>query len=279
VEQDIEFILGDVRDAELLNILAKHHDYIIHHAALVSVPLSVEDPLTTHEVNITGTLNVLNAARKAGIKKVVCAASSAVYGNNKILPKKEDFYPAPLTPYAVSKYSGELYLRLFAQLYHIQTVGFRYFNVYGPRQNPKSHYAAVIPKFITQLLRNEQPVIYGDGEQTRDFIYVDDVVNANLLAIRSTKLSGEIFNIASGCSISINKIYLLISNLLDTNLEPLYENKRIGDVKNSLADIMLAKNLLDFYPQNDLETGLKSTINWYVDVWMKHNRSDKKIVI
>lgn len=263
VQNDVRFVMGDVRDAGLIEKLARGQDCIIHHAALVSVPMSVEDPLATHEINITGTFNILTAARKAGTPKVIYAASSAVYGNNAASPKQENFYPEPLSPYAVSKYTGELYVRLFSQIYDLHTVGFRYFNVFGPRQNPNSHYAAVIPKFITRLLAGEQPVIYGDGEQTRDFVFVEDVVRANMLALGAPNLKGEVFNIASGSSVSINKLYKLIGKMLGVDIEPAYADARAGEVRDSLADIYLAKELLNFAPQYDLAAGLRTTVSWY----------------
>lgn len=278
LEKDLYFVIGDVRDTALVDKLARGQDCIMHHAALVSVPLSVKDPLTTHDINIAGTLNVLNAARKTGVPKVIYAASSAVYGNNSVLPKREDFYPEPLSPYAVSKYAGELYIRLFSQLYGIQTVGFRYFNVFGPRQNPASQYAAVIPKFITRLLAGEQPVIYGDGEQTRDFIYVEDVARANFLALCAENLWGDIFNIASGYSTSINKIYTLISELLGVHIAPRYAEARTGDVRDSLADMHLAREALNFTPQYDLSAGLHTTVNWYVKANKELNRLNQELV-
>ncbi len=278
LEKDLYFVIGDVRDTALVEKLARGQDCIIHHAALVSVPLSVKDPLTTHDINIAGTLNVLNAARKTGVPKVIYAASSAVYGNNSVLPKREDFYPEPLSPYAVSKYAGELYIRLFSQLYGIQTVGFRYFNVFGPRQNPASPYAAVIPKFITRMLAGEQPVIYGDGEQTRDFIYVEDVARANFLALCAENLRGDIFNIASGHSTSINNIFTLISELLGVHIAPLYAEARVGDVRDSLADMHLARETLNFTPQYDLSAGLHTTVSWYVKTNRELNRLNREMV-
>lgn len=278
LEKDLYFVIGDVRDTALVEKLARGQDCIIHHAALVSVPLSVKDPLTTHDINIAGTLNVLNAARKTGVPKVIYAASSAVYGNNSVLPKREDFYPEPLSPYAVSKYAGELYIRLFSQLYGIQTVGFRYFNVFGHRQNPASPYAAVIPKFITRMLAGEQPVIYGDGEQTRDFIYVEDVARANFLALCAENLRGDIFNIASGHSTSINNIFTLISELLGVHIAPLYAEARVGDVRDSLADMHLARETLNFTPQYDLSAGLHTTVSWYVKTNRELNRLNREMV-
>lgn len=278
LEKDLYFVIGDVRDTALVEKLARGQDCIIHHAALVSVPLSVKDPLTTHDINIAGTLNVLNAARKTGVPKVIYAASSAVYGNNSVLPKREDFYPEPLSPYAVSKYAGELYIRLFSQLYGIQTVGFRYFNVFGPRQNPASQYAAVIPKFITRMLAGEQPVIYGDGEQTRDFIYVEDVARANFLALCAENLRGDIFNIASGHSTSINKICTLISELLGVHIAPRYAEARIGDVRDSLADMHLAREALNFTPQYDLPAALDTTVSWYIKTNRERSRLNQEMV-
>src|SRR3989337_3598089 len=212
----IEFIKGDIRDKSAVERAVKDIDYVIHLAALGSVPRSIEDPSTTHEVNVTGTLNVLDAARNTGIKRVVYASSSSVYGDTPVLPKKEDMFPTPLSPYAVSKLSGEYYCRAFYQVYGLETVALRYFNVYGKRQDPSSQYAAVLPKFITAFLKDDVPVIYGDGEQTRDFIHVDDCNQANMKACSAENLAGMFFNVGSGKSVTINELFLKIGNLMGT---------------------------------------------------------------
>ncbi|GAV26220.1 Vi polysaccharide biosynthesis protein VipB/TviC [Carboxydothermus islandicus] len=259
----ITFIKGDVRDLDLLRKITEDVDYILHEAAMASVPASIDDPLKCHEVNVTGTINVLLSAKENGVKRVVYAASSAVYGNNETLPKKEDMYPEPLSPYAVSKYAGELYLQVFARIYGIEAVGLRYFNVYGPKQDPKSQYAAVIPKFIDALLKGMPPTIYGDGLQTRDFIFIDDVVEANMLALTARGASGKVFNIACGERISLNRLYKVIKEIIGVDIEPVYAEARVGDVRDSLADISLARNILGFEPKVSLEEGLKKTVEWH----------------
>ncbi|ABB15290.1 SDR family oxidoreductase [Carboxydothermus hydrogenoformans] len=259
----ITFIKGDVRDLDLIKGITKDVDYILHEAAMASVPASIDDPLKCHEVNVTGTINVLLSAKENGVKRVVYAASSAVYGNNETLPKKEDMYPEPLSPYAVSKYAGELYLQVFARIYGIEAVGLRYFNVFGPKQDPNSQYAAVIPKFIDALLKGMPPTIYGDGMQTRDFIFIDDVVEANMLALTARGASGKVFNIACGERISLNRLYKVIKEIIGVDIEPVYAEARVGDVRDSLADISLARNILGFEPKVSLEEGLKKTVEWH----------------
>ncbi|NYE56951.1 SDR family oxidoreductase [Carboxydothermus ferrireducens] len=259
----ITFIKGDVRDLDLLRNIVEDVDYIFHEAAMASVPASIDDPLKCHEVNVTGTINVLLAAKENGVKRVVYAASSAVYGNNETLPKKEDMYPEPLSPYAVSKYAGELYLQVFTRIYGIEAVGLRYFNVYGPKQDPNSQYAAVIPKFIDALLKGMPPTIYGDGLQTRDFIFIDDVVEANMLALTARGASGKVFNIACGERITLNRLYKVIKEIIGVDIEPVYAEARVGDVRDSLADISLARNILGFEPKVSLEEGLKKTVEWH----------------
>ena len=260
---EITFVNGDIRDLELLKKTFQNVDYVLHCAALASVPKSVEDPIAANQINIDGTLNVLVAARDADIKRVVYAASSAAYGNSPILPKTEDMTPQPLTPYAITKLVGEQYCKVFYELYGLETVSLRYFNVFGPRQDPKSEYAAVIPKFIASMLKNERPVIYGDGEQSRDFTYVQKNVDATLLACEVKAAAGELFNIACGEMITLNELVEKLNVILGKNIEPTYIDPQLGDVKHSMADISLARKVLEFEPKYDFEYGLRKTIDWF----------------
>lgn len=263
VRDDIEFVEGDIRDGQLLARLFKGADYVLHQAALPSVPRSVKDPVASHEANITGTLQVLIAARDAGVKRVVYAASSSAYGDTPVLPKVETMAPNPLSPYAVTKLAGEYYCRVFYHVYGLETVSLRYFNVFGPRQDPNSQYAAVIPRFITAMLKGEAPVIFGDGEQTRDFSYIDNVVEANLLACQAPGAAGEVFNIACGESISLNDLVKELNHILGTDIKPVYTNPRPGDVRHSLADISKAGKILGYKPQINWREGLRRTVEWY----------------
>ena len=260
--KNLNFIQGDIRDLSLLQKIFNNKDYVFHLAAISSVAKSVENPILVDEVNIRGTLNILVAARDTSIKKVVFASSAAVYGDTRELPKREDMPPNPLSPYAVSKLTGEYYCRVFSELYDLKTISLRYFNVYGARQDPNSEYAAVIPKFIHRILDNKPPIIYGDGSQTRDFIYVKDIVRANLLAIEKKDITG-VFNIASGRKTSINTLANMIMDILDRKLKPIYEKPREGDIKDSYADISKAKNKLGFKPLYTLEDGLGGTIEYF----------------
>lgn len=262
--KNFEFYKTSILELEKLTELFKEADYIIHQAAIPSVPRSILDPIGTSTVNVNGTLNVLIAARDSGVKRVVLASSSSIYGDTPTLPKREDMVPTPLSPYGVSKLVNELHAKQFYELYGLETVCLRYFNVFGPRQNPKSEYAAVIPKFITKMLSNEQPVIYGDGIQTRDFTYILDVVNANMLALKASKSAcGKVFNIAGGKTITINKLVELLNSIMKKNLNPTYEKERAGDIKHSYADIALAKKYLNYNSQYTLEQGLRETIYWF----------------
>jgi nucleoside-diphosphate-sugar epimerase len=238
-------------------------DYVLHQAALSSVPGSIADPVLTNEINIQGTLHVLMAARDAGVKRVVYASSAAVYGDNPALPKREDMPADPLSPYAVSKLAGEGYCRAFHVAYGLPAVSLRYFNVFGPRQDPGSHYAAVIPKFITALLQGEQPTIYGDGTQSRDFVFVADVVHANLLACEREEASGRVFNIACGRQITVLDLYHALSRLVGTTGAPSFSARRPGDVMHSLADIGRAKAIMGYEPLVDWQEGLAETLGWY----------------
>lgn len=264
IVDQIEFIKGDIRDLDLLKRVFSGVDYILHQAALPSVPRSVIDPIATNQHNIDGTLNVLVAARDCGVKRVVYAASSSAYGDKAIEYKSEDLPINPLSPYALTKQVGETYCRLFSQLYGLETVSLRYFNVFGPYQNPLSQYAAVIPKFITTMLKGQSPTIFGDGQQSRDFTYISNNVQANILATTSKKIGkGEIINIACGSSISLNDLVGLINQELATDLKAIHLAERQGDVKHSKADIRLSEELLDYKPIKDFKTGLKETIKWY----------------
>lgn len=252
---------GSINDLPLLRETCKGADGIFHLAAIASVARSVDDPFATHETNLTGTLNVLLAARECGVRKVVFSSSSAVYGNEPTLPKREDMSPVPLSPYAVSKLSGEYYCSVFSELFGVKTVSLRYFNVFGPRQDPNSEYAAVIPKFITRLLENLPPRIFGDGKQTRDFVYVKDVVKANLLAMKSTKTGT--FNIGSGESIDLNTLACTLAGTMGVALAPVYEKPRSGDIRDSFSDISAAKKILGYKTGYSLDQGLAETVSWF----------------
>lgn len=257
----IRFIKGSITDLELLNNVSKDVDYIFHHAAIASVPKSVNDPKTTNDVNLNGTLNVLMASRKNNIKKVIFASSSSVYGETTDMPIKENLNPQPLSPYAVTKLASEYYCNAFTEVYGLPTVALRYFNVYGPRQDPLSDYAAVIPIFIRRTLDDKKLVVYGDGEQIRDFVFVKDVVKANILAAESKETG--VFNIAGGKRITINDLASLIIRLCEKKLEIEYADPRPGDIKLSLADISKAKEKLGYIPRFSLEEGLNETLNWF----------------
>ncbi len=264
VKQKIEFHKASILELGKLKQLFKNVDYVLHQAAIPSVPRSVKDPVGTSKVNVMGTLNVLIAARDAGVKRVILASSSAVYGDTPTLPKHEGMQPQPLSPYAVSKYTNEMHASQFYELYGLETICLRYFNVFGPNQNPDSEYAAVIPKFITKMLRNEQPLIYGDGSQSRDFSYVKDVVNANLLAINAAKVAcGKVFNIAGGKQITLKELVSILNKIMNKNIKPVFGEERKGDIKHSYADVSLAKEQLGYAPKYSFESGLKETVEWY----------------
>jgi len=259
----IELVEGDIRDLGTCRAAVRGVDYVFHEAALASVPLSVEDPFQTNDINVGGTLNMLWAAKEGGVKRLVFASSTSIYGDNPDLPKREEMSGVPLSPYALSKWVGEKYCQSFSQVYGIPTVGLRYFNVYGPRQDPKSQYAAAIPIFITRMLAGARPVIYGDGEQTRDFVYVRDVVAANILAAETEGVSGRVFNIASGESYSVNALVRMINEVAGTSVEPEYAPERLGDIRHSSADIRKAGEELRFRPGCDFRKGLDETLTWY----------------
>ncbi len=264
ISDKAEFIEGDIRDINIVKKACENVDYVLHQAALPSVQKSIENPVLTNDININGTLNVLEAARDAKVKRVVYAASSSAYGDTVTLPKIEDMKINPISPYAVSKVVGELYCRVYSQVFGLDTVSIRYFNVFGPRQDPKSHYAAVIPKFIKAVLNDKNPIIYGDGEQTRDFTYIKNVVNANILAARTERpLNGEVINVACGKRIDLNQLVEKLNSIIGKNIEPVYEDERAGDIKHSLADISKAKRLINYSPIYDIDEGLKETVEWY----------------
>ena len=253
---NFELIEGDLRSYHIVLEAVKGVDYVLHQGALPSVPRSVKDPITTNDVNVNGTLNILDASINAGVKRVVFASSSSIYGNGEELPKREDMKPAPESPYALSKYAGERYCQIFTKLYGLETVCLRYFNVFGPRQDPNSQYSAVIPKFIQLIKEGQSPIIYGDGEASRDFTYVANVVNANLLACTAKDAVGEVFNIACGVSVTINQLVKKITGLCGNNIKPIYKDPRPGDVKNSYASIEKAKALLGYNVMIDFNEGL-----------------------
>ena len=259
----IEFTRGDIRDTDALERVMDGVEVVFHQAALVSVLRSVAMPLLSNSINVDGTLLVLETARQSGVRRVVYAASSAVYGNTEVLPKVETLPAAPLSPYALQKYAGELYCRQYSELYGLETVSLRYFNVFGPRQDPNSDYAAVIPCFVTAAVAGESPVIYGDGNQTRDFIYVEDAVQANLLAADAARASGAVINIADGKRTSLNDLWQNIRDIVGTDVEPSYAAAREGDVRHSVADLTLASDLLGYDPGVGLKEGLARTIEGF----------------
>jgi len=259
--ENVRVIHGSITNLSLLMDAFKGADGVFHLAAIASVARSVDDPLATHETNLTGTLNVLLAARNCGVRKVVFSSSSAVYGDEQTLPKRENMPPAPLSPYAVSKLAGEYYCTVFSELFGVKTVSLRYFNVFGPRQDPHSEYAAVIPKFITRLIDNQPPLIFGDGMQTRDFVYIKDVVQANMLAMQSP-VSGT-FNIGSGQKIDLNTLAGTLAEIMKVNLHPIHEKSRMGDIRDSVSDVTAAKNAFGFQNRYSLDEGLRETVTWF----------------
>jgi nucleoside-diphosphate-sugar epimerase len=258
---EINFIEGSITDLDLLEEVFSGSDTVFHQAAIPSVQRSVDNPVASSEANIDGTLKVLLAARDCDVRKLVYASSSSAYGNTPVLPKREDMKPNPMSPYAVSKLAGEYYCRVFSELYGLKTVCLRYFNVYGPRQDPLSQYAAVIPRFITRILAREPPVIYGDGKQTRDFTYVKDVVKANKLAMQSE--AEGVFNIACGKRVSLNELASKIMTITGIRIDPIYEEPRSGDVRDSLADITSAEEKIGYKSEYNLNLGLEGTIKWF----------------
>lgn len=265
VQGKFEFVRGDLRNPDDCRMACRGISIIFHEAAVPSVPKSVDDPQTSHDVNVTGTFNLLMAARDAGCKRVVYAASSSAYGETEVSPKREDITPQPLSPYAVGKLVGEHYCSVFTKCYGLETISLRYFNVFGPRQDPRSQYAAAIPAFITQIIKGESPTVYGDGEQTRDFTHIDNVVHANLLAARAAQTAGDSVNIGYGSRVSVNGVIARINELLGKNVRPEYVAPRAGDVRHSLADISRARAVLGYEPVMSFDDGLRRCIEWFTE--------------
>jgi nucleoside-diphosphate-sugar epimerase len=259
----LEIIEGDICDPTTCQKAIEDIEYVFHQAALPSVQRSVEDPVTSNSVNVEGTLNLLLAARDTGAKRLIYASSSSIYGDTPTLPKKEEMPPNPLSPYALQKYIGEQYCRLFYQLYGLETVSLRYFNIFGPKQDPNSIYSAVIPRFIDALLLGSSPTVFGDGEQSRDFTYIDNVVQANLLAMSVEHTHGEVMNIACGERISLNQLLNILQDILGSNVSPVYQEPRKGDVRHSLADINKGKQFLHYTPKVEIENGLRKTVEYF----------------
>ncbi len=262
----ITLIEDDIRDAGAVDKAVSGVDYVIHQAVLASVPRSIEDPISSNEVNVGGTLNLLRAAAKNKVRAFVYASSSSAYGDSEVLPKVETMTPAPKSPYAVAKLAGEYYCRAFSDTYGLPTVSLRYFNVFGPRQDPSSQYAAVIPIFVKALLSGNAPTIYGDGEQSRDFTYIDNVVSANLLACRSDLDGGHTYNVACGDRFTLNELYSRLQNVLGTSIEAHFEEPRAGDVKHSQAAIGAIVKDLGYKIEVGFDEGLETTVRWYRDV-------------
>ncbi|NAT11090.1 GDP-mannose 4,6-dehydratase [ANME-1 cluster archaeon AG-394-G06] len=262
---EIELVKGSVTDLDLLRKIFEGADYVFHQAAIPSVPRSIKDPVSTNEANVTGTLKVLIAARDCSVKKVIFASSSSAYGDTPELPKREDMNPNPLSPYAVTKLIGEYYCNVFDEVYDLKTAALRYFNVYGPKQDPHSDYAAVIPKFIKRIQKGKPPIIYGDGTQTRDFTSVDDVVSANILAAESD--AKGVYNVATGKRITINELANVIMAIMGRDLDLIHEKQREGDVLHSLGDITKAKKDFGYAPGDKLEENLKETVKWFRELY------------
>jgi len=262
-DNHLELIEGDLRSYHIVRSAVKDIDYILHQGALPSVPRSVNDPITTNDVNIMGTLNILDAAKNEKIKRVIYASSSSIYGDTEELPKHSEMKINPLSPYALTKYAGEKYCQIFTNIYGLETVCLRYFNVFGPNQDPTSQYSAVIPKFITAILHNEQPVIYGDGLQSRDFTFVENNVSANIKACFSKYAVGQVMNIATGVRITLIELIDKINNILGKNIKPKFAEPRPGDVKHSYASIEKAKKLINYQVEVDFNEGLKRTIEFF----------------
>ncbi len=262
----VEFMEGDLAELDVAHRAVEGVEYVLHQAAIPSVPRSVKDPVTSNRANVEATLNVLVASRDAGVKRLVFAASSSAYGDTPTLPKHEEMPTNPLSPYALQKVIGEQYLRMFTRLYGLETVSIRYFNVFGPRQDPTSPYSGVISVFATALLENRSPTIYGDGEQTRDFTYVANVVDGVLRACEAPEASGEIINVATGGRISLNQLFEEMRKLVGADVRPSYGEPRAGDVRDSQADIDKARRLLGYQPIVSFEDGLRQTVDWYKSV-------------
>ncbi len=263
LRKDITFMKGDIRDEEKVRAAMRKVEYVLHEAALASVPRSIEDPALVTDVNVGGTLRMLEEARRAGVKRFVYAASSSAYGDTETLPKVESMSPKPLSPYAASKLTGEYYCSVYARVYGLSTISLRYFNIFGPRQDPKSQYAAVIPIFVSRLLAGSRPTIFGDGEQSRDFTYIDNVVDANIRASQCEEARGQTVNIACGTRYTLNDLFALLRKTIGCSIEPRRELPRAGDVKHSQADIAAAEELIGYSVTVPFEEGLRRTIEWY----------------
>jgi len=259
----ITFMKGSITDIEVVRKAMHEADYVMHLAARTSVPRSVKDPIETNKINIDGTLNVLVAARDAKVKRVMFAASSSAYGETATLPKVETMQPQPISPYGVTKFVGELYLQTFGRCYGLENVALRYFNIFGPRQDPSSPYSGVLAKYCTSFLEETQPVVFGDGEQTRDFTYVENAVQANILACEAPNVSGKVFNVGTGGRTSLNQVLKVLGEISGNRLEAKYEPPRDGDIRDSQADISEAREYLGYDPQVMFEEGLQKTFDWY----------------
>src|SRR5205807_2457955 len=263
--KQIDFREADILDLDAMNKACESVDYVLHQAAIPSVPKSVLDPIGNNQANVDGTVNVLVAARDAKVRRVVYAASSSAYGDTPTLPKHERMTPDPISPYAVAKLASERYMISFYRCYGLETVALRYFNIFGPRQDPSSPYSGVLAKFITQMLSGQQPTMFGDGEQSRDFTYIDNAVDANLLACTApaAQVAGKVFNVATGRRVTLNETFKLLKQLTSYSGSPLYGAERGGDIKHSLADISAAEQHLGYKPKVNFEDGLRQTVNWY----------------
>ena len=264
VERCIEFIEGDITDRRVCDRAVQGVEYVLHQAAVPSVYRSIQDPVETNRANVIGTLNLLESCRQHGVRRFVYAASSSAYGDTEVLPKKEDMTPNPLSPYALQKFVGERYCKLYDDLYGLETVSLRYFNVFGPSQDPWSEYSAVIPKFATRLQGGQSLVVYGDGEQSRDFTYVDNVVEANILAIKARRTDGAVINIGCGESLTLNRLIRFLEEILRVQAVVDHEPPRRGDVRHSLADISLARDVLGYQPKVTVFEGLRQTVEFFV---------------
>ena len=265
IQDSIELIDGDIRDFWTVREAVEGIDYILHQAALPSVPRSIANPLTSNNVNVDGTLNLLEAARMANVKRFVTASSSAVYGDTPVLPKHEEMKRNPLSPYAITKLTNEEYCRVYYELYGLETVCLRYFNIFGPRQDPNSQYSAVIPKFISALRSDKAPIVYGDGEQSRDFTYIANTVDANLLATISESAPGNIYNIACGGQFTLNTLLDMLREIIGADTKAQYDPIRKGDILHSFADISKAENDLNYKPKVGFKDGLKKTVEWFLN--------------
>jgi nucleoside-diphosphate-sugar epimerase len=263
IDSSIELIEDDLTDHRVCDRAVQDVEYVLHQAAVPSVQRSIQDPLETNRANVIGTLNLLESCRQHGVRRLVYAASSSAYGDTQVLPKKEDMAPNPLSPYALQKFVGERYCKLYNDLYGLETVSLRYFNVFGPSQDPWSEYSAVIPKFATRLQSRQPLVVFGDGEQSRDFTYVDNVVEANILAIKAQRTSGAVINVGCGESLTLNRLIRFLEEILQVQAVVDYEPPRRGDVRHSLADISLARDLLGYQPKVTLVEGLRRTVEFF----------------